>query len=655
VTLINMLTWWQWGLLGAVPPAIVLLYFLKLKRTPLEVPSTYLWRKSIEDLHVNSIWQRLRTSMLLLLQILLALLVMAALVRPGWSGSKLVGDRYIFLVDNSASMQSTDVAPSRLAEAKRRVAELIEEMDSGDVAMIVSFSDLARVEQVFTDNRRDLIKQLAAIPTTNRTTSLQEALRVAAGLANAKAAAEGQDTDQPAASGMPATVYLFSDGRFADVNDFRLGNLTPVYVPIGAVEPANVGITAFTVRRREDKREQSQAFGQIENFGPQDLTVEAELYLNDALLDSRSLPLKARASGGLAFELGEIKAGVLKLQIRPGGVLSVDDQAWSVIQPATRSRVLLVTPGNDALTLALQTESASEACDLEIAAPATLTTPEYQQRASSGQYGLIIYDQCAPREMPRANTLFVGRIPPGDLWKQGAKTPAPQIIDVEGSHPLMQLLELGNIRFAEVTPLTPPTGASVLITTGAGPLLAIAPREGFEDAVLGAEIVGTNEQNERYANTDWPLRVSFPVFILNTLEYFGGTRGSASAASTRPGETVTLAPDVGGQELSVRSPSGRTTKLPPRGGEPLRFTNTDELGVYDVQAGSGPSRRFAVNLNDSSESNVVPRPAVEIGYSEITGQAIWEGGRQELWKPLLLLALCVLCVEWYIYTRRLHL
>ena len=55
--------------LAAVPPAIVLLYFLKLKRQPLEVPSTYLWRKSIEDLHVNSIWQRLRQSLLLLLQL----------------------------------------------------------------------------------------------------------------------------------------------------------------------------------------------------------------------------------------------------------------------------------------------------------------------------------------------------------------------------------------------------------------------------------------------------------------------------------------------------------------------------------------------------------------------------------------------------------
>ena len=57
--------------LWLVPPAIVALYFLKLQRQPLEVPSTYLWHRTIEDLHVNSLWQRLRQNLLLFLQLLL--------------------------------------------------------------------------------------------------------------------------------------------------------------------------------------------------------------------------------------------------------------------------------------------------------------------------------------------------------------------------------------------------------------------------------------------------------------------------------------------------------------------------------------------------------------------------------------------------------
>src|SRR5262245_20371764 len=129
--IINMLTWWQWGLLALVPPAIIALYFLKLRRLPLVVPSTYLWTRAIEDLHVNSLWQRLRQSLLLLLQLLLIALIAFTLLRPGWSGTKLEGKRFVFLIDTSASMGATDIAPSRLDVAKRQAIELLDQMEPG--------------------------------------------------------------------------------------------------------------------------------------------------------------------------------------------------------------------------------------------------------------------------------------------------------------------------------------------------------------------------------------------------------------------------------------------------------------------------------------------------------------------------------------------
>src|SRR5688500_16363582 len=108
--IINTLTLWQWGLLALVPPAIIALYFLKLKRQPLAVPSTYLWSRAIEDLHVNSLWQRLRQSLLLLLQLLLILLLALTLLRPGSKGTELINKRHIFVIDVSASMAATDMS-----------------------------------------------------------------------------------------------------------------------------------------------------------------------------------------------------------------------------------------------------------------------------------------------------------------------------------------------------------------------------------------------------------------------------------------------------------------------------------------------------------------------------------------------------------------
>lgn len=647
-----MLSWWQWGVLAAIPPAIVLLYFLKLKRTPLEVPSTYLWLKSIEDLHVNSIWQRLRTSLLLLLQLLLVAIAMFALTRPGWQGTKLVGNRFIFLIDTSASMSSTDVQPTRLDEAKRRARELIGQMAAGDVAMIITFADSANLEkQGFTDNRRDLLRQIDAIVPTNRKTLLGEALRVASGLANPGREFEVNETQ--VVQGQPATLYIFSDGKFPNVEGFSLGNLEPVYVPLGEPEAANVGITAFSTRHREDQKELLQAFGRLENFGPEEVTTDVELYSGDTLLDADRVKLEPRGTGGVAFELGDLHEGVLSLRVRTGGSLKADDVAYAALDPPTRRHVLVVTPGNDALEVSLKTESASELAEVQFAEPAFLQSKEYEQKAAAGFWALVIYDQCQPKQFPQADTLFIGRLPPGDTWTAGPKVAAPQIIDIESAHPLMQLLDLGNVKFAEGSALKPPAGSTVLISTDAGPLLAIGPRDGFEDAVLAAEIVGSNEQGERYANSDWPLRLSFPVFVLNTLAYFGEADTAGGAKSVQPGDSVVLQAAGSSETLEVRTPSGKSIAVERQRGENFRFSDTDELGVYVVNEPKRPPTHFVVNLFDSLESDIEPRSEIEIGYSEVKGQTAWQGARRELWKLLLLGALFVLSMEWYIYNRRI--
>ncbi len=62
--------------------------------------------ETIEDIQVNSLWQRLRKNLLLLLQLLFVLALIIACLRPGFRRESSTGDRIIFLLDNSASMQS---------------------------------------------------------------------------------------------------------------------------------------------------------------------------------------------------------------------------------------------------------------------------------------------------------------------------------------------------------------------------------------------------------------------------------------------------------------------------------------------------------------------------------------------------------------------
>src|SRR4051794_38545373 len=109
-----------------LPLVLIILYFLKLKRKPIQVPSTFLWKKSIEDLHVNTLFQWLRQNVLLVLQILVILFLIYSVLGLRIHGQVSQGRHYILLIDNSASMSATDVAPNRLEWAK---AEALKEID----------------------------------------------------------------------------------------------------------------------------------------------------------------------------------------------------------------------------------------------------------------------------------------------------------------------------------------------------------------------------------------------------------------------------------------------------------------------------------------------------------------------------------------------
>jgi hypothetical protein len=698
----NTLPGWQWALLALVPPAIVALYFLKLRRQPLEVPSTYLWKRSIEDLHVNSLWQRLRQNLLMFLQLLLIALAMLALLRPGWEGTKLDGDRFIFLIDNSASMSSTDMseAKNRLEEAKKLIHDMIGQMDSGMTAMIISFADTPQVVQEFTENTRLLRERLATIEPTVRGTDLGGALDLADGLAN-----PGRITTQEGGAEIdvvepqPATIYIFSDGRFEDVKGFSLGNLKPFYIPLGSLEAQNLAITGFATRRSDAKPEERQAFVQVANFTEQPQSPVVELQLDGEFLDAKKVDVPSGETAGVVFPLADAPAGKLTAHLKyelaaPArrDALNQDDTGYAALNDAEPGRVLVVSPGNVWLEVSLATERAGRLANVQFQQPQTLTTPEYQRDAEGGAYDLIIFDQCAPKKMPRANTLFIGRVPPLASWGGREETsnatreeqadrpetqPAggnalqdtvqPQIIDWDRAHPLLNSVELSYVLIADSLVLNPPAGSSVLIDSTEGPIAAIAPRDAYQDAVLGFEIFGQDADGSPTVNTNWPHKLSFPTFCLNVLEYLAGGTEDSQIASVRPGRPVELRTAGNVPELTVVDPTGRPYTVRRTAEDVFQFHDTNRLGVYEVRRRDQVIERFAVNLFDRQESDVRVRPSqdergatlnaadIRIGNVDVAATVGQTPSRTEAWKIILTCALLVLVFEWWVYNRRVYL
>ncbi|MFM8250363.1 MAG: vWA domain-containing protein [Planctomycetota bacterium] len=653
----NALSWWQWAVLAAVPPLIVLLYFLKLRRQPLEVPSTYLWSRTIEDLHVNSIWQRLRKNLLLFLQLLLIALLMLACLRPGFRGTTLLGSRSIFLIDRSASMSATDLEPTRLDEAKRQAISLINQMKSGDVAMVISFADQAVVEQEFTSNRRLLQEKVQAITATPRSTDIREALRAAAGLANVGRSSDASNpTDQQVAQALPATLYLLTDGGFPPALDFDLGNLTPAYVRIGGSGSENLGVVAFTTERNAEKPEQLQAFAQIENSGSAAVETRVSLYRGSSLLDSQAISVPAQGAAGVQFDLREMEPGALRLELEKSDQLGVDNIAYAALNTQRPARVLLVTTGNESLRRALETPYARQMATLTVADPTILAQSEHRDAAATGEFDLIIYDRCQPDSMPACNTLFIGAVPTAAGWTADKVGTGPTVIDQDRAHPLAQMPDMSPVRIADYQAFTAPTGATTLVDADLGPLIAVAPRQSYEDCVVGFSIIGTNDKGERYANTDWPRWYSFPIFLQNSLSYLAGGGRREAAVSVRPGQPVALRSQTPVERLSITSPSGQVADVTREGLTSFQFAQTDETGVYEVREGeaSEVTQRFVVNLFDSRESDLRPSDVVPLGSNQVAAASGTQTIRREFWKIIVFGGICLLLFEWYVYNRRVY-
>jgi hypothetical protein len=698
----------SWILL-LVPFLIVLLYFLKLKRKPLQVPSTFLWKKSIEDLHVNSLFQWLRENVLLLLQVLTVLFLIYSVLSFQLHGKDTDTRRFILIVDNSASMAATDVAPSRLEQAKKEALAHLDEHGPDDSGMVIVFNSSAEIRQAYTNDKASLRRAIESIEQTMRPTRVDEALTLADSLANPQRSTEdaasrppgeepGKERSVTSAEGVPTEVHLYSDGRFPDVPDFALGNLNMQFHAIGqpgAGSVDNVAIVAFNAVRDEKDPRKLLVLTRIANYRDRKvpLKVDLEVIINDHVVGIRDplVPLEempprtvtpepgqpegkrdTAGEGYATFQIDDVDERanvVLHAQLRDldgkpwRDHFQPDNEAWLVVGVVRKARVLIVGLPNKPVRDFFDQPATQRVANVTYLTPDELKNDKlYRQPTREGAFDLVIFDRCSPEKgpkdkedanMPLANTFFIDAVPP-PMEKPKDKIADPRVLSWMKEHPLWQYISgLQEIRVSEAFAFNfkeaPPRTPRLLESKNDQALMFSLTRQTFTDVVLTFAIL---DDNDNWV-TNWPQQISFPLFLRNLLYTYGNVSDAATEPTLQPGMVKLLRPDATVSKVDVTDPTGSGHTLARDGRAEFVFGKTDQLGAYSVEWDGG-KRLFAVNLLDPDESNLEPRGEISIGAAKIAS-GVEQSQPRDLWKWMAGVALLLAVGEWIIYNRRIFI
>ncbi|MCC6660337.1 MAG: BatA and WFA domain-containing protein [Phycisphaerales bacterium] len=706
------MTWLTPGLAGVAAaiavPTLLILYFLKLRRRDVEISTTLLWKKAIEDLQANAPFQKLRKNLLLFLQLLVLAAALTAVAGPRTQGESLSGNRHLLVIDASASMNSTDAAGegnsviSRLDAAKQQAINLVRNLrqsgafdrEGGDRAMVIAFDKGARVVQPFTSDKAELIRAIESIRPTDAPTSVEEAYRLVSAQAKRVMMTEERNGQVQSYERPPepvGTIHLFSDGRLSDPETFTPGPEDGFeYHAVGRTDALNVGITTLRAGRAFDDPTKLSIFVGLESTDPTPRSVDVQLALGQDAAGIRTvempgatgtavpapppaagggappappapLPPRTPSTGGVVFSLDRPEGGIVSVRLSPSGAdaLATDDVAWLVVPPAKKLAVAIVTRGNLFLSEALS--------GLPLAKLDTYTPEAFAPALAAGrtaEYDVIVLDGWLPdpqadAPLPPGRYLILGAIPQGVGITAGQETRGARAIDWERDHPVMRGLALDDLFISRSRKLTldKDGGARTLLTSDQGP-------EIVEVATDKARAIITAFDT---AETNWPLNASFVVFLGSAVKYLGEDPTAAGVGRlVQPGDVLSDRLPPGAADARVRGPGVDAAVLPGPDGRVV-FGPVREAGLYqlswrgepgptDAVQGGRAVRPFAANLLSPAESDIQVLSTLAIGSRNAAAQ---RGSAtkvtRELWPWLLLAAVALVLFEWFIYNRKVQL
>jgi len=674
-------------------PALVVFYLLKLRRRPIRVSSTLLWMRAVRDLQVNVPLRWLRPSWLFFLQFLILALFLLALARPAVDMAGQAPAKVALLIDRSASMSARDGnqggtrEESRLDAAKERALRTLEELarSSPRTAVgVVAFAAEPRLLTGFTTDRGAARAAILGIEPSDQPGDVGAALRLAGAVLSTDAGEEE--------ARQRALVVMFSDGGSATAEGYALAGAEFRYERIGpeAAGHDNLGVVALAARRDWDDPASVRIFARIQNAAAEPIASNITLSLDDKVVESRPLVIPGAAAAGgpgsgsiqtltpsqfpVTFRLETRESGVVRIRIERADLLDSDNSAAVVLTAATKPRIQLVipdaappNPGEQAAGGPPPPQWFISSIIQEMGLPLRIVPASvYERDAASGEPSivapdLVIFDRVRPRAMPVSPSLSFG----AGLPAPGLDAPAEPlgqgtyVVSWMRSHPALRHVALDTIfvsrplRLAEAGEREGGQGPVLteLARGAAGPLMVMGQVGATRHIVVGFAL----------ADSNWPLHVGFPIFIASAIDYLtlrGEDRAGRGYTTAEPVEFVYAGPRA---TITLQGPATITAEVPagpspgrPAGPRAVNLGLIERAGVYALADGgpggdtAGADTAIAVNLLDEGESALAVRGVIRVGGDEVTGQGGSGGGPREIWPWLVLAALVLLSVEWFV-------
>ena len=599
-------------------PIIILLHSLRYRRRDVQVSTLFLWEQVMREAHGSLGLRRLVQNLPLLLQLLLALLLTTALANPALTQSVAQSKDIILVLDVSASMQTRTPQGMRFDAARQHALEVLRNLPSGRQMAVIAAGQQPRVVTFFTDETALLRQAITALQPTEAPGNMREAILLALSFTQGRKSQE---------------VVVIGDGAYQRLDDLDLprSRIRHIRVAGGA---GNVGITRFAFRRVPDATQQYEVLIAVKNFSREVRQVPLNLTLRRQRLLERQLDLAPGQEEVIVAELQGSLQGVAQADIEVEDALALDNRAYGVLSSPAQTWVLVVGEGNYFLEQLL---TALPGVHVNIAPQ---VSPESLPQLLEANH-LLIFNGVQPPPLQRGNYLLINTVPQDDRLLTQGKVAQPQVLDWEREHPLLRFVDLAELRIEEALALQPQAGTQSLVDGDGYSLMSLIEQPALRIVTLGFDLM----------QSDLPLRVAFPVFIHNLLQWVNPDAGGSTSGMVRAGTPYPIFFDAPVEQVAIRDPRGKEQVYEVQG-NPWIFSDAQQVGVYILRFGE--TRRYlTVSLLDEAESDIDPADALPTLTPAADGREFQAAGIVEtpLWPYLLLGAVAIVFAEWYVWCR----